>query len=322
MLDLTPGGPAARIGDGRDRFRRAVGIAVLAGLLLLLGVLVGVRGRVVPGDPVAAPVTAPPRVGDCVTGNQHTLPGNGQAFIAPLRSLPIGSCAGPRFGEVVEVGAGYRPSIQIPQGAFEECLEQAYRYLGINAAPRPGLPAGPAAQVWPLLVGPDERQRAAGQDWSACLVYLPISIDVAAPTTVDYSLQGAWQRPTDSRLFAVCMDDPDILFIGNCGSPHRFELVGFGAGDRTAAPESVQQACRRDAIAMLGSPAAFDRGDLTIQVIPARPDPTGGWVLITGPAAITGDDAYFTHCLITPTDPTRRLAAALRGLRDAPVPFT
>jgi hypothetical protein len=117
MPDLTPGGPAARIGDGNDRFRRALGIAVLAGLLLLSGVLVGVRGRVVPGDPVAAPVAAPPRVGDCVTGNPRTPPGDGQAFIAPLRSLPIGGCAGPRFGEVVGVGAGYRPSIQIPQGA-------------------------------------------------------------------------------------------------------------------------------------------------------------------------------------------------------------
>jgi hypothetical protein len=222
---------------------------------------------------------------------------------------------------VVGVDAGYRPSIQIPQGAFEKCFERAYGYLGIGDPPPPGLPAGPAAQIWMLLVGPDERQRAAGQDWSACLVHLPISIDAAAPTTVDHSLQGAWQRPADSRLFAVCMDDPDTLFIGNCGWPHRFELVSFGAGDRTAAPESVQEACRQEAIAMLGSPAAFDRGDLTIQVIPARPDPTDG-TLITGPAAITGDDDYFTHCLITPTDPGRQLAAALRDLRDAPVPLT
>jgi hypothetical protein len=152
-------------------------------------------------------------------------------------------------------------------------------------------------------------------------VDLPISIDAAAPTTVDHSLQGAWHRPADSRLFAVCMDDPDTLIIGNCGSPHRFELVSLGPGDRPVAPESVQQACRQDAIAMLGSPAEFDRGDLTIQVIPARPDPNSGWVLITGAAAIAGDDAYVTHCLITPTDPTRRLAAALRGLHDARVPF-
>jgi hypothetical protein len=122
MLDLTPGGPAARIGAGSDRFRRAAGVAVLAGVMLLLGVLVGVHGRLVPGDPVAPPVAAPPRVGDCVTANPHTLAGDGQAFIAPLRSLPIGSCTGPRFGEVVGVDAGYRPSIQIPQGAFEKAL--------------------------------------------------------------------------------------------------------------------------------------------------------------------------------------------------------
>ena len=222
----------------------------------------------------------------------------------------------------VGAGYGYRPPIQIPLGAFADCFEQAYRYLGIGEPPRPGPPTGPAAQLWMLLVGPDERHRAAGQDWSACLVYLPISIDAAAPTTVDHSLRGAWQRPADSRLFAACLDDPDTLIIGNCGWPHRFELVSFGTGDRTAAPESVQDACRRDAIAMLGSPAAFDRGDLTIQVIPARPDPTGDGTLITGPAALTGDDDYVTHCLITPTDPTRRLAAPLRGLRDAPVPLS
>ena len=322
MLDLTPADLPARIDDGRGRVRRAVGIVVLVGLLLALLVLVVVRGRLMPGDPVAPAVAGPPRVGDCVKANPHTLVADGQAFVAPLRSLPIGSCPGVRFGEVVGVGAGYRPSLQIPQGAFEKCLEQAYGYLSIGDPPRPGLPAGPTAQVWTLLVGPDERQCAAGQEWSACLVYLPVSIDAAPPTTVDHSLQGAWQRPADSRLFAVCMDDPGTLLIRSCGSPHHFELVSFGVGERTAAPESVREACRQDAVAMLGSPAAFDRGDLTIEVIPARPDPTNGWVLITGPAAIAGDDDYLTHCLITPSDPTRRLAAALRGLNDAPLPFT
>jgi hypothetical protein len=42
--------------------------------------------------------------------------------------------------------------------------------------------------------------RAVGQDWAVCLVYLPLSGDAAVPLRIDHSLRGSWQHPVDSRL--------------------------------------------------------------------------------------------------------------------------
>lgn len=299
-------------------------MALLASLLLLLGVLAGIRGRVVSGDPTATPVAAAPQVGDCVTENPHTRGSDLYmvTFTTPLPSLRTGACSGARFGEVVAVAPGYTASTELPFAAFDRCAQQAHTYVGITDPPQPNSPPlGPAAWVWFALVGPDDRQRAAGQDWSACLVYLPVSVDAEVPITVDHSLRGAWQRPVDSRLFAICLDDPDTMYFANCGWPHRFELVSTSPGDQAVTPESVDDACRQDAVQMLGSPAAFDRGDLIVQVVPIRYDETGPGILITGPAAITADLDYLTQCMLTPTDPGKSLAAPLRGLGDAPVPL-
>lgn len=320
MQDVAPHAAAGGLGTGSDPFRRGAGLALLAGLLLLLGVLAGVRGRVVSGDPTAAPVAAAPQLGDCITENPHTRGIDAQALTAPLPSLRTGFCTGTRFGEVVAVAGGYPASTEVPFADFDQCMLQAYAYVGIDP-PQPPMLVGPAAWVWFAVVGPDDRQRAAGQDWSACVVYLPISVDAEIPITVDHSLRGAWQRPVDSRLFAICLDDPDTMYFASCGWPHRFELVSTSSGDPAATPESVQDACRQDAVQMLGSPAAFDRGDLTVHVVPIRFDETGPGNLITGPAAITADSEYFIQCVLAPTDPGKRLAAPLRGLGDAPVPL-
>ena len=107
---------------------------------------------------------------------------------------------------------------------------------------------------------------------------MPISIDAAAPITVDHSLKGAWQRKDDSQLFAVCVDDATSLWPANCRWPHRFEVLGLALGTAGATQESVAAACRQVVIEALGSSAALDRGDLTTQVVPARRHP-----MATGP---------------------------------------
>ena len=81
--------------------RRLLGAAVLAGVLLVIVVVAGVRGRTVAGEPTAQPIKAAPQVGDCVTENPHDLGAN----LFDLPALPTGSCSGPRFGEVVFIGA-------------------------------------------------------------------------------------------------------------------------------------------------------------------------------------------------------------------------
>ena len=172
------------------------------------------------------------------------------------------------------------------------------------------------------VVGPDEQQRAVGQDWAACLVYLPLSGDAAVPLRIDHSLRGAWQRPVDSRLFTVCWEQAVPFLIGNCFAPHPFEVLGAARLPAGTAPEAAAAACREFAVATLGSSAALDRGDLDAPTPTDTTRPHNDGTLLTGPAAVTPDGDYDTACLATPHDPTRRLTAPLRGLGDAPTPLS
>jgi len=300
--------------------RRGAGITVLAALLVLLIVVAAVRDRRLPGDPTAAPVPAAPRVGDCIQENPHDRGADLYLTKAPLAALRSGDCSAPRFGEVVSLAEGYPDGTDLPDTAIDQCFQQAYSYLGLpTPAPPTELPVGPAVSVWFVLVGPDDRQRADGQDWSACVVFLPISADADAPITIDHSLRGTWDRPEDSRLFALCVYGVDLM-SANCLAPHQFEVISFNLGDPAASPESVQSQCTRDVAAALGSPAALDRGEISVLVVPARPDPNGNR-LLTGPAAVTTETGYVNNCMLSPTDPGKRLTGSVRGLMDAPLPI-
>ena len=299
---------------------RGAGITVLAGLLVVLIVLVAIHGRRLSGDPMAAPVPGAPRVGDCIQQDPYDRGADLYPDAAPLPALGIGGCSGRRYGEVVSVTDGYLDGAEIPAVAVRQCLEQAFGYLGLpTPPPAPELPVGPAVSVWYVLVGPDDRQRASGQDWTACVVLLPISTDPAAPTTIDHSLRDAWNRPDDSRLFGQCLDQVGQV-AANCWWPHRFEVISRRPGDPGASPASVQDVCTQDAVQALGSPAALNRGELSVLAVPAAPDPTGDG-LSTGPGAVTPGADYVTNCLLSPSDTSKMLTDSVRGLREAPAPL-
>jgi hypothetical protein len=234
-----------------------------------------------------------------------------------------GRCSGPRFGEVVFVV----PDFTVPTGGdigpgADPCQGHVDQYLGTPSPPAPSDGSFmPFAGVMVALIGPDGRQRAAGQKWAACMVYLPISIDAAAPITIDHPLQGAWQRPEDSRLFALCVDDTTTLWAVNCRWIHHFEVLGIAVGTPTITQESLDQSCRQVVSQALGSSTALDRRELTTQVLPARPKPNNDGTFITGPDAMTTDSEYNNFCLTTPADGARQLTAPLRGLGDGAVPM-
>jgi len=241
-------------------------------------------------------------------------------------------CTGPRFGEVVAVDGGHATTATGADTAALACHRRADEYLGIlprvafdpnTAGPTPPREASfrPAADVLVALAGPDTRQRAADQAWTACVVYLPVSTDAQAPVTVDHALRGAWSRAGDSRLFALCLDDTASLVGANCRWPHRFEMMGMQWGNPKISQDAWDAACRRAAAGALGSSAALDRGELTTQVVAARPDPDRRGTMITGPDAVTAAGDYLNHCLVTPADSGRRLTAPLRDLGDAPAPL-
>jgi len=294
---------------------------LLAAVVIVLAVAAGVRERVVPGDPTALPVPAAPQEGDCIQENPLAI-ADLFPVTGPLPALRNSGCAGRRFGEVVSVGAGQADGVEVPMVAVEQCFRQAFAYLGLPALPPVlDLPTGPAVAVQTALIGPDDRQRAAGQDWAACVVLLPIAIDADETITVDHSLRGAWDRPEDSRLFSVCLHVVSTMMAGaNCSVPHRFELISFRLGDPAQPAEAAESECLRDVVEAIGSSAALDRGELSVVVVPARPDPKGDRLII-GADAVTADTGYVNHCLIEPADAAKRLTGSVRRLMDAPLPL-
>ena len=228
-------------------------------------------------------------------------------------------CSSPHFSEVVFVVPDFTIPTADAASLMDPCREHVDEYLGTPPPPPPDGSFVQVAGVGLSMLGPDARQRAAGQNWAACMVLKPISIDAAAPIALDHSLQGAWQRKADSQLFAVCLDDATSPWPANCQGPHRFEVLGLALGTAGATQESVAAACRQLVIEALGSSAALDRGDLTTQVVPSRPPSNGDGTLITGPDAVTADSEYFNNCLTSPTDSARRLTAPRLG--DAAVPM-
>ncbi len=299
-----------------DVARRLAGSAVLVGVLLVIVVVAAVRGQTVAGQSIAQPVKAAPQVGDCVTENPQS-PGIDLSNLPALGNEP---CSGPRFGEVAFIIADFAvPTSATPPGP-DPCSDEVSDYLGTPPPPPSDGSFAQFAVVGWTLLGPDARQRAAGQNWAACAVYLPTFGNGEAPVTVDHSLQGAWQRTADSRLFAICVDNTASPWPTTCGSPHRFEILGVAVGTPGTPQDVLDAQCRQIVVQALVSSTALDRGDLVTQVLPVRDEPSDG-TMITGPAAISADSDYSNFCLATPTDSSKRLIAPLRGLGDGVVPL-
>ncbi|MGB8385063.1 MAG: hypothetical protein WCG47_28125, partial [Dermatophilaceae bacterium] len=78
--------------------RAAAGFGLLAGALLLIVTAAVVRGRMVPGQATAQPITPPPQVGDCVTQDPNTLGADLHTWTTVFPSVPTALCTGNRFG--------------------------------------------------------------------------------------------------------------------------------------------------------------------------------------------------------------------------------
>jgi len=299
-----------------DAARRLAGSVMLVVVLVVILVVAAIRGHTVPGQPAAQPVESAPQVGDCVLEDPH----GPQVNIVELPALRTQPCSGPRYGEVAFVIADFTARTAGRAPGPDLCSEQVGAYVGTPGPPPPDGSFVPFAVVGWTILGPAKRQRAAGQKWAACVVYLPDWADSAPNLTVDHSLQGAWQRPEDSRLFTICLDDIASASPAVCRSPHRFELLGMAVGTPTIPQESLDEACRHIVEQALGSSKGLDSGELGTQVVPVRDGPNGG-ILITGPDAISADAEYSNLCLATPTDSSKRLIASLRGLGDGAVPL-
>lgn len=298
---------------------------ILVGLVALTIAVAGVRSGVVPGRAVAFPVPGPPVVGDCLLENPHPPGVNpydlGWSVSVPLPSMDTGGCSGARYGEVVSVDAG----VDVGSGGLDEawplCIDAAYGHLGVPNPAFPGEGHMTVANVWVQLIGPGDVQLAAGHDWSACVVSLPPADIGNGPGTVDHTLRDAWHHPEYGGMFAMCRLSFDPWEFTSCDQPHAYEMVSFWPGDPAVSDESNRDACRRDAIEWLGSPASLDRNELTVVVEYTRWDDVVNDVRIVEPAEMATVGVYDVECMLAPADNSRPLTGPVRGLGDAPAPL-
>ena len=178
-------------------------------------------------------------------------------------------------------------------------------------------PWWPAIQIQVVLIGPDPRQRAAGQDWAACLLYPPPD-STGLPGSLADPLRDSWQDGRNAGAFAICIDAVEAAIPTGCQGRHRFEI--FGTSDSSSMDVSeaeLQNSCRElisDATAM---PDITAGGALSAEAVRFRYDQFGSPTVGDEPS---GSGSAF--CLVHPSQDNRRLTASLRGLGNGLVPIS
>lgn len=295
-----------------------VGVGIVA--LVLLGAVgwAAAQPGAAPGSAVAAPPPGPPAAGDCLLEDPWLSDEAGRTR-GPLPALRVAACDGARYGEVVTVGAGTDLSDMWDDGTWDQCWSAVVSYLGLPNSTGSNPDRYPTSSASPTLIGPDARQRAAGQDWSACVVGVPPAGETDAAPAVNDSLRGSWQRD-EGRLFALCLDDDETQEPVSCGRPHGFEQVSYWEGDPDRSADDDAADCRRDAIDALGATDGLDSGALQVVVVHSAYDDTSG-ELITGAPARAAAGGFTVDCMLAPAQAGRELVGPLRGVGDGPVPF-
>src|SRR4051794_10399119 len=191
-------------------------------------------GKRIAGAARSAPVPAPPKAGDCLTAPETDTWLQGGP--APYRSAALGPCVGQVYGEVVAVTPDRRQhhpasrspgygSVLIDDPNEAPCLQTAARYIGLTVGADDNIliasywePLGPLSAS---PSGPTERQIAAGQNWVACVVFVPDS----SGRSVAYrgTLKKMFTLGTEPAAMAVCLDSADLsdAEITPCARPHR-----------------------------------------------------------------------------------------------------
>jgi len=250
-------------------------LAAAAGLVLaaltVLAVGTALRPPTFIGQPVAAPVAAAPAVSDCVTVLSRTgLRRAAQATVA--------TC-GPDAVVVGEVAALLAPADRLDGPlravATSRCRQLTASYPGrldpvVNGPGSFSLTWASAVTTGIEVIGPNRRQRAAGQTWRACVV--------TAPGGAGYRgrLGGSLTGGGLPAPFGACYrsfapsDDARVP----CISPHRLELLATAVTRRTPLP-AIDSSCRSYAARALRSADLTRAGALAVQVFSPTSSPFG-----------------------------------------------
>ncbi|MBM9477503.1 hypothetical protein JL107_13720 [Nakamurella flavida] len=309
--------------------------------VLLAVILPNLGERQLPGRAQGIPLRLAPAVGDCVsTPFRPDRQETGALAVVADADLRIGPCDGTRYGEVTAVldGAGAYDGANSDgrylsgefAGAAYVCDYQTQDYQGVPAALRGG---ALFADIWSsrlftpsVSVVPDERQRAAGQNWTACVAFRVDAAEQVAP--FDASVRDLYRTGTPPADAGSCEDvaDPAVARAVPCGRPHQVELMATSTTMLvdSATGQLVTDPLLPECVALVGlltrRPDLDAEGGLTVSVDASyRKQATGE--AVGDPGAQTDEVLQDLRCRVVALA-GRTLSGTLLGLGDRPVPWT
>ncbi len=286
---------------------RLVGAVALVAVLVLAAAVARILAPPVSGRASAAPVAGAPSVGDCVVPNPFGFPVPNEE-----PSATFGPCSSPHAGEVVGVAIDRStfPMMimdQLPVPDPRGCSGAAALALGLAGVPDSVRP-WTVREIAPVdVVGPDPRQRSAGQSWVAC---------------VAYTTEGALVRPL-SQLFAggtlpgafgTCETD----VVGSCAGGHTDQT--FADVDLTYAMPTAQllaARCRAVIAAVTRMPDVTAGGRLRVDAEVRYYDAAG----YPHPGYPTSGSQPATATCSVHLLGTGQLVSTLVGLGSGPLPL-
>lgn len=291
-------------------------VLVLAAAAVLPGLGIGLTA----GMPQAIPVSPAPVVGDCLIDAPPALfnvNSSSQGMYA-YSELRIGRCSGARYGEIVAVFAGAAPAAD---AGIDSCTLAASVYLGLPITAGKPSPLFtfwyPSISAEWFVLNPSERQAAAGQRWSACMVYLPSGDPRTVGERFGSTLHNALLTGAESGVVGVCPDDQSWngSDAGGCGSPHSAEVFGtdYFIGGHQVSRLQMESTCASLVQLATGMADVTAAGRLTVEIQASSPD---GYP-VTGPEIPA---SAYVKCGLQAVG-SRLLAGSLLAVGNKPIPW-
>lgn len=303
---------------------RRIGALLLTCVAVAGVVLHGAVGRTMAGTPVAAVVPPAPQAGACVVA-LSTAPSEGPLARIDYPYATFGSCDGPKIGEVLDVDPAAHEFAGVTLDDYQQqsslCELSEVAYVG-SIGPfdpatitTPGIGWQAAVTVESLSIAPTPLQRAAGQQWTACVgatsdrsVYSGSLSSALTVGTLPPQFATCWRALVSSTEQQVT--EPEVA----CSQPHSVEILATTQiTDPATTPAFIEQSCRGMASRALRTSDPTIGGRLTITAYSMD----GSSVLPVNQGNML---AGFTGCVASVPAPLR-LQGTVIGLGSKPLPL-
>lgn len=302
---------------------RWLGVALIAAVVLAASVASNWSGNRMAGTPVAMELPGPPASGDCVATMADPWrlldrPSPDDAGIIDYPTAEFGPCGAEIAGEVVSVDSGADPPPRITANdylsKYTQCAIDAIDYTGSippvvqRSDDRMGILWIPQFDFRFTTVGPSRAQRAAGQQWSACIVGPGDGMLYAG------RLQNVLTTGVLPGAFGTCLASADLTNPERvpCAQPHPVEILGSTQFGPIEIPESqLQRACVVYAGRAIRSADPTRAGTIHVQALTQHVDD----IPLTGSQL----SASYVACVASAPDGVL-FDGSLVGVADGPLP--